>query len=616
MGNDCERMRDEIAGSVTAAVQDQSTEQRRRHLDSCVACRDYLRALQEEDALLADYFAAVDADTAGRQEHMRQAIERVDISQAADRISIWRGIMKSRLSKTAIAAAILVAAAVGIRLFGGRLDGTSVAWAGVAEKLGQVHDFVYRQRQIDSSGVRTPGFEFKQEWEMRCYYSCKFGSRWDQYGATGLIGQYYTLLKEQQLVHIYPNRKTFRCRPEPLPLTLPLDPIGEIRSILAEPYVKLGRTTIDGVLVEGIEVQGQKVGIVRLDDAVSRLWVNVETELPVWMEAEGKRHGSDTYVRFIRDQFQWNVSLTEGDFTPVIPADFAQEDWPAEKTTERPNITIATQEHVDVDFSPLQELGLLGDDQTPPQPAQALTGLEQIHAARDEVMGAWPKYADLRDSLRQELDEKLNLKSCSVGELVRFGILLREKYWDVGGDFSPTSYRYGYMSRVLLEIAHAREPNDLAIGDELAETIMAIQTTGREDFWPVLRELRAAQFRQACAEVEGGRRPVWEDFARGCDMTYLFGYRRGPEEGIAVADWLISHAQAGGWTAYLSLLEQIRSQLAQGRGLGYNIYTPVGSKYPEEFRYGNRLPSFRGPAKRAVVPSYPLQPQVAQPQDQ
>jgi hypothetical protein len=255
---------------------------------------------------------------------------------------------------------------------------------------------------------------------------------------------------------------------------------------------------------------------------------------------------------------------------------------------------------------------LLNDNQAPPPP-RAVTGMEQIHAAQDEVMSAWPKYGDLRDSLRQELDQKLNLKSRSAEELVEIGVLLREKYWDAGGDLSPTSYRYGYMARVLLELAHAREPNDLAIGDELAETIMSIQTMGREDFWPVLRDLRAAQFRQTCAEVESGRQPVWEDFARGCDMTYLFSDRRGPEEGVPVVDWLISHAQAGGWVAYLDLLEQMRSQLAKKSGLGYNIHAP--GEFPEEFRYGNRLPSFRGPAKRAAVPSRPLQPQPVQPQN-
>jgi hypothetical protein len=609
MSNDCEGMRDEIAGRVAG----QGTEQLRLHLDSCAACRDYLRALQREDAALAEYFAGVEADMARREERLRQAVECIDISNQADRISIWRGIMKSRLSKTALAAAILLAAGIGVTYLGGRLDGTSVAWATVAQKLDQIHDFVYRQRQINSSGVKTPEVEFKQEWEIRCYYSSEFGSRWDQYGEMGLIGQFYTQLKQQQFVDVHPRDKTFRCRPEPLPQTTPLDPIGEVRQILAEPYVKLGRMTIDGIRVEGIEVQGQKVGIVRLDDAVSRLWVNVETELPVRMEAEGKIHGSDMHALFIRDQFQWNPGLTEADFTPAITSDFKQEDWPPENSTKQPDIAVAsTKEETDVDFGPLQELGLLSDDQATVQPARALTGLEQIHAARDEVMRAWPKYVDLHDALRQELDEKLDLQSCSVDELVQFAVLLREKYWDVGGDLSPTSYRYGYMARVLLETAHAQEPNDLSVGDELAETIMSLETTAGDDFWPVLRELRGRQFRQACAEVEAGRAPVWEDFARGCDLINLLSVER-PEEAVPVLDWLMSHAQAGGWTGYGELLERIRPRLAKKGGLGYNIYRP--GEFPEEFRYGDRLPSFRGPQKHGAVPVHPLQPEPAQEQN-
>jgi len=615
MTNDCERMREEIAGFVAGMGQGLGSEELRRHLDSCADCRDYLRALQQEDTSLADHFAAIDAEMAGRQERVLQALKRVDTSNQADRIFIWRGIIMSRLSKAAIAAAIVLAA-LGVAYLGGHFDGTSVAWAGVAEKLDQVRDFVYRQRQINSSGVRTPGFEFKQEWETWCYYSSEFGSRWDQYSEGRLIGQYYTLVKGQQFVGLSIVSKTFRRQPEPVTQTTSLDPMCELRPILAGPYVKLGRTTIDGIVVEGIEVQGQKVmNGPLLDDAVSRLWVDIRTELPVWMESEGKVRGSDTYARLIRDQFRCNIGLTEADFTPVIPADFKQEDRPAENRPKQPDTVLAAQKPVDVDFGPLQELGLLSDDQTPPQPIQAVTGIEEILAARDKVMGAWPKYADLRDSLRQELDEKLNLKSCPVDKLVQLGVLLREKYWDVGGDFSSTSYRYGYMARVLLELAHAQEPNDLTIGDELAEAIMSIETLKGEDFWPALRELRAAQFRQACAEVESGRQPVWEDFARGCDLTILFYYER-PEEAVPVADWLISHAQAGGWAGYMDLLERIRSRLTTKGGLWYNIYTPPGSAYPEEFRYGNRLPSFRGPAKRAVVPSYPLQPQPAQPQDQ
>jgi hypothetical protein len=188
---------------------------------------------------------------------------------------------------------------------------------------------------------------------------------------------------------------------------------------------------------------------------------------------------------------------------------------------------------------------------------------------------------------------------------------LREKYWDVGGDFSATSYRYGYMARALLEIAHAQEPTNLTIGDEWAEAIMATQTRDSgPGFWDALTGLRAAQFQQVRAEVEKGRRPVWEDFARVDDLVHLYAE---PADRAPVIDWLADHAQAGGWTGYLSLLDWMRANAVKGR-LGYMIYLAAGSKYPEEFRYGSRLPSFKGPQSRAVVPSRPLDDPSAQQQ--
>jgi hypothetical protein len=521
-------------------------------------------------------------------------------------------IMRNPMAQLAAAAVLVAVVSVGILAFvtTGRKSG--VAWGGVAEKLSHINDYVYRERNIKSVGARTPGFEFRDEYETWWYYSGEFGSRWDQFHKKELTSQYYVLQKQQESVWIQTGNKTFYRRPEVLPQSASLDPARRIREILAEPCVKLGRTTIDGVLVEGIEVQGQKVGAALLDDAVSRLWVNIETQLPVWLESEGKMHDSDVYSRQIQDQFQWNRNLTAADFTPVIPADFVQKDWPTE--TRRTDLALAAaQKDVVIDFGPLQELGLLGDDQVPAQPVITLTGIDAIHAARDEVMGQWPKYANLHDALQQELEQKLTLKSCPVDRLVQLGILLREKYWDVGGDFSPASYRYGYLARVLLEIAHAREPNNLTIGDEWAEAIMATQTTRNgPDFWNPLTELRAAQFRQVRAEMEKGRRPVWADFARIDDLIYLYPE---PADRVPAIAWLTEHAQAGGWTGFLSLLEWMQTHAERGR-LGYNIYIAAGAKYPEEFRYGGRLPSFKGPQRRAVVPAYPLQSESVPPQRQ
>jgi hypothetical protein len=77
---------------------------------------------------------------------------------------------------------------------------------------------------------------------------------------------------------------------------------------------------------------------------------------------------------------------------------------------------------------------------------------------------------------------------------------------------------------------------------------------------------------------------------------------RDPNEAVTVVDWLIQNAQHGGWEACLDTLKWMQPLLAQGRGVGFNIYCPIKPGYPEEFRYGGRPPSFKGPCARIVVP--------------
>ena len=50
-------------------------------------------------------------------------------------ITLWKRIAKSPITKLAIAAAILIVALIGINQLGGSIDGASVVWAGVIEKL-------------------------------------------------------------------------------------------------------------------------------------------------------------------------------------------------------------------------------------------------------------------------------------------------------------------------------------------------------------------------------------------------------------------------------------------------------------------------------------------------
>ncbi len=132
--------------------------------------------------------------------------------------------MQSKMTKFATAAVIIIAVLIGINHFGGSIDGTSVVWADVIKNIDQVKDYIYRQRQTDYSGIKSSGFEFTSEWETIWYYSSEFGIRWDQYQSDRLIGQFYTLLKEQQHVHISPMQKTFSRKDESMPSTMSVDP--------------------------------------------------------------------------------------------------------------------------------------------------------------------------------------------------------------------------------------------------------------------------------------------------------------------------------------------------------------------------------------------------------
>jgi len=62
-------------------------------------------------------------------------------SKPGSRLDISRIIMKSKITKFAAAAVVIIAALIGINQFGGSIDGNSVAWASIAERFRSVSFF-------------------------------------------------------------------------------------------------------------------------------------------------------------------------------------------------------------------------------------------------------------------------------------------------------------------------------------------------------------------------------------------------------------------------------------------------------------------------------------------
>lgn len=131
MNSDCEKIKDQIADFVTGILSEAQELNLQQHLIECSACRDYARALKNEDMLLTKFVETIDINMTHHQERLLQTIECSCQSKQTETFSLRRLIMKNPITKFSVAAVIIFGVIVAINPFGGSIDGASVAFADV-----------------------------------------------------------------------------------------------------------------------------------------------------------------------------------------------------------------------------------------------------------------------------------------------------------------------------------------------------------------------------------------------------------------------------------------------------------------------------------------------------
>ena len=245
-------------------------------------------------------------------------IQRNRNQQSTSGTYTWRIIMQSRITKFAAAAVIIIAVLIGINQFGG----SGVAWGDVVKNVEQVQTFTCR---LWTKMTCDTDKGSDQEADIIVYDSSQYGSRIDAYVDGKVISRIYGLPGQNTCVMIMPEAKkytrmSFTDEQYRQMQAREKSPREFIKLFLAIEHSSLGRDTIDGVEVEGIEVDSPKVGGGMFESAVGRLWVDVETEFPVRMEIEGISASGKT--KMVVDEFQWDVELEPSMFEPNIPADY------------------------------------------------------------------------------------------------------------------------------------------------------------------------------------------------------------------------------------------------------------------------------------------------------
>lgn len=539
----------------------------------------------------------------------------------------WRNIMRTPIAKLTIAAAVIVAALLGIHFSGGT---STTAWAAVLEKVNGFDTCVFRTRHVETTGPRPDGFEFATEKESKEYRSDTYGSFSENYENGKVSVRHYTLLQERQHLSFYgqgPHKMCMRMAIDDKGIRefYNSDPRRFVAKILAGNYIELGEDTIEGKRVRGIELRDPNVlgdeenKVPPMDDFAASFWIETETQLPVWMEISLVPKGSATRMTMIWDQFQWGVSLEASLFKPEIPADYEVvddndkvPDTTPKTTTEEAfaQQTLAEPYLGDFDHLPLPDVSgllLLGTDPTAPKPQVRLLGQTQIRLAVDACVAKWPAYEQVKDQLRQELQEKLGIDAMNVNQLVTTGIALRNRFWELGGCLSDIAYPYVYAARLLDEIAHEQAPENPAVIDQLMESIMAYEVMYYwEDPAPdqpkrnpiyagLLADLRNQQYALLKGKMSQGYTPTWKDFMRCCDLITLSRARKDPATALEVIRLLIGQAETAGWTYHLEGLKHREQRIAAGEGYAAPVTFLGGLSDVHLAQYGRRLWSFQGP---------------------
>ena len=247
-------------------------------------------------------------------------------------LNLQRKTMKVRITKFAVAAAIMIAVLVGIHLLGGSPDGGGVAWADVAKNMETINSFTCRMTTWEEPVQTSNETESTQtkETAMQFKYSEELGFKMEQYSDGKLSLIVCMLCQSNEMLRIWPQEKRYVRQPlsdEQRSMTNPqeMDPRQWVRRFMAADYQPLGQDVINGVKVEGVEIN--ELGVIRkwsgqtpIEDYAARLWVDVESLLPVRIEEEGTlgtiRYGGGG------DRFEWNAPLTVADIEPDIPGDY------------------------------------------------------------------------------------------------------------------------------------------------------------------------------------------------------------------------------------------------------------------------------------------------------
>jgi hypothetical protein len=266
------------------------------------------------------------------------------IQSASTRPNIGRIIMKKSITKLAAAAVVIISCLIGLSLW--KTNGSGIALADVLARLEQVKAF--RSRWSMKVTREDPNKPYSSETRGTYLISQEYGGKGkieelDPNGGESTFSEIYKFPdKKTGIIISHKQKKYFRVElgDEFEDLLKNGDPRTQTKRILEYKYKSMGRTTMDGIEVEGFRTTdpnwyGTSKNKVEVD---VKMWVDVKTRLPVRYDFTYDKMGDKITERdhFVMHDFQWDVPVDVAEFEPVIPDGYGSlvVKYPAHSTEE------------------------------------------------------------------------------------------------------------------------------------------------------------------------------------------------------------------------------------------------------------------------------------------
>ena len=267
----------------------------------------------------------------------------VEKESAVKQPSIRKMIMRSPITKLVAAASVILVCAIGLSLWRGTESG--IALADVLTRIEQVTGYAYQlsstatKTKQQLTGSRTSTVLVSKEHGIKMTIT-----KSDPNSAQMLPHHYaegtewYVLPKSSSIVLVNHKEKTYNRTKFADGFELPFykqeycEPRTIIKKILSCEHNSLGQSIIDGITVEGFRTTDLAYGGGFFGEADSRqgelekadvkLWVDVDTFLPIRVETDIVTKKKRYRIREVSYDFRWNIVINPNDFEPRKPSDY------------------------------------------------------------------------------------------------------------------------------------------------------------------------------------------------------------------------------------------------------------------------------------------------------